>query len=37
VAREGHVTGDLLVRLQAVMPDNISQEIIDVLQKQVNK
>jgi DnaJ-class molecular chaperone len=37
VAREGQVTGDLLIRLQAVMPDDISQEIIDVLQKQVNK
>jgi DnaJ-class molecular chaperone len=37
VAREGQATGDLLVRLQAVMPDDISQEIIDVLQKQVNK
>jgi molecular chaperone DnaJ len=37
VTREGQVTGDLLIRLQAVMPDDISQEIIDVLQKQVNK
>lgn len=37
VAREGHATGDLLVKLQAVMPEDISQEIIDILQKQVNK
>ncbi len=37
VIREGHNPGDLLVRLQAQMPENISQDIIDVLQKEVNK
>lgn len=37
VAREGQATGDLLVKLQAVMPENISQQIIDVLQQQANK
>lgn len=37
VARNGHTPGDLLVKLQAVMPEEIPQEIIDILQKQVNK
>ena len=31
--RSGHVTGDIFVRIQATMPDNIPEEIIDILQK----
>lgn len=37
VAREGHNPGDLLVRLQALMPTDIPEEIIDILQKEANK
>jgi DnaJ-class molecular chaperone len=38
LSRAGHNTGDLMVRLQAVMPADIPDEIIDVLRKnQINK
>jgi len=37
VVREGHNPGDLLIKIQASMPEDISQEVIDILQKQVNK
>lgn len=38
LARQGHNNGDLMVRLQASMPDHIPEEIITILQQnQVNK
>ncbi len=38
IAREGHNTGDLMVRLNAVLPQDIPEEIIDILSKRsVNK
>jgi len=38
VEREGHNTGDLFVRLKAIMPSDIPNEILTVIQKhQVNK
>jgi len=38
IARDGHNTGDLLIRLQATMPDEIPQEILEILeQKRQNK
>lgn len=37
IERSGHNTGDLIVRLRAEMPGHIPQEILDILEKQVNK
>ena len=38
LARQGHNTGDLMVRIQAVMPEDIPEEIVEVLRKtQANK
>jgi len=38
IARDGHATGDLLVRIQAVMPAEIPDEILEILDKrQSNK
>lgn len=38
IARDGHTTGDLLVRIQAQMPTEIPDEIIEILDKmQENK
>jgi DnaJ-class molecular chaperone len=38
IARDGHVTGDLMVRVQATMPTEIPEEILDILsKKQGNK
>lgn len=38
IARNGHTTGDLLVRIQAVMPGEIPDEILEILgKKQSNK
>jgi len=38
LSRPGHNPGDLMVRLQAIMPEHISDEIIEILQKtQANK
>jgi len=38
IDRDGHNTGDLIVKLQAVLPTDIPNEIIDVLNKrQANK
>lgn len=37
VMREGHTTGDLIVRLRAEMPVNIPEEIIAILEKHANK
>jgi DnaJ-class molecular chaperone len=38
LARQGHNSGDLMVRLQASMPDHIPEEIIEILRKnQANK
>jgi DnaJ-class molecular chaperone len=36
IARDGHATGDLMVRLQAVMPTEIPDEIIEILSKKQN-
>lgn len=33
ISREGHNTGDLMIRLNAVLPQNIPEEIIDILSK----
>jgi molecular chaperone DnaJ len=37
IQREGHSPGDLFVRLRAEMPQNIPDEILDILKNQVNK
>ena len=38
IARDGHATGDLMVRIQAVMPTEIPNEILEILvEKQNNK
>lgn len=35
--RDGHNPGDLMVKINAVMPENIPEDIITVLQKHTNK
>lgn len=35
--RDGHNPGDLMVKINAVMPENIPDDIIEVLQKHANK
>lgn len=37
IERQGHNTGDLLVRITAVMPEDISEDIVDTIKKHVNK
>lgn len=37
VRREGHAPGDLFIRLRAEMPQNIPEEILDILKKLPNK
>lgn len=38
IARDGHTTGDLMVRMQATMPEEIPGEILEILEKiQGNK
>lgn len=34
IARDGHTTGDLLVKINAVLPDDIPTEILDILKKR---
>jgi curved DNA-binding protein len=35
--RDGHNPGDLMVKINAVMPENIPDDVIEVLQKHTNK
>lgn len=35
--RDGHNPGDLMIKINAVMPENIPDEVIEVLQKHTNK
>jgi DnaJ-class molecular chaperone len=38
ISRSGHNTGDLIVKLQAVLPTDIPNEILEILSKrQANK
>ena len=38
ISRDGHVTGDLIVKLQPVLPEDIPDEIVEILKKkQANK
>jgi hypothetical protein len=34
MARDGHATGDLMVRVQATMPQEIPDEILEILSKK---
>lgn len=35
--RPGHNTGDIFVKIRATMPDNIPDDIVDILRNQLNK
>ena len=37
IERKGHNTGDLLVRIEAVLPDNIPHDLVQMIKSQVTK
>lgn len=37
IERQGHNTGDIMIRINAVLPDDIPDDIIQILEKRANK